>query len=892
VTVRIITGHVMDALAAVPSESVHCVVTSPPYFGLRDYGVEPQVWGGDPEHSHAWGGQFWDHCACGSWRGSLGLEPTLDLYLDHMVEIFRELWRVLRKDGTVWLNLGSSYAGSWGVQGRKGDESGLSAGQIKNHPQFVSRTGSRGVSGDKRPIPFLQRSHVPACDSDGKGRSNSSDLGSACPDRDDEDQGDSHCRHGRIPRNDQPSLREPPLAEPIDRDTERLGCAEELAEIARLAARLSTNPSLPENAQDAFARAAMVWADLLHAPTSLVDALECVRKLADTCGIAENSAPSADRTLGKVSSGSACDCGSCGKCFGYLAMKVLRFKPKDLMEIPHLVAFALQADGWFLRSDIRWCKKAPMPESCTDRPTSAVEDVFLLTKSGDPTYWTHRDHAGSRTKPPPDYRWVDHDNDETETDVEPADWRSETYVPADQRDAPHGLAPADWDRLNERQDGLFGKAPRVEKKRWSRINLWQAHDYYYDKIGIAEAIRDYENLHEMSGREARGSIPEGEEREERSFVAMSGMLGSTHEGVASDSSGPRGFKAIRPTSQGLSSWESIPSRIFQIAKIQSDAESVGTERCRQNQHGALSQIREAENGSETVLREREGPGSDRSISTDAERPSVIGAGCSQASRQNADQKHADGQGMGSHQGSRGIQMSLLLPRDEETDDGSRNPKQQRRGARSVKHRPSMQELQREEIEQDSLSPLTNVRNFWILGPEPFAAAHFATYPTELVRRCLSAGTSAAGVCPKCGAGWERVTTRPKQPAAYPAAKYDEDDPRFRTKRNMGQRYQDEANANPVETIGWRPTCSCDAGDPVPATVLDPFFGAGTTGLVADRLQRDCIGIELKAEYAEMARRRIAADARMFSDLTVSDAGRVAASEFADLGSGFVKEMTK
>ena len=121
-------------------ETVQCVVTSPPYWGLRDYGLPPSVWGGD-EHEHEWGeigpqhhpgqvkqtltgagpshegqtagsGQF---CPCGAWLGVLGLEPTPELYIEHMVEIFREVRRVLRKDGTVWMNLGDSYSSErWG----------------------------------------------------------------------------------------------------------------------------------------------------------------------------------------------------------------------------------------------------------------------------------------------------------------------------------------------------------------------------------------------------------------------------------------------------------------------------------------------------------------------------------------------------------------------------------------------------------------------------------------------------------------------------------------------------------------------------------------------------------------------------------------------------------
>ena len=120
-------------------ESVHCVVTSPPYWNLRDYGLAPSVWGGDPECPHYWsegvvapGSRSSDDksgskqpnanrrdgmptsafCGkCGAWLGALGLEPTVDLYVSHIVEIFREVWRALRKDGTCWINLGDSYSG-------------------------------------------------------------------------------------------------------------------------------------------------------------------------------------------------------------------------------------------------------------------------------------------------------------------------------------------------------------------------------------------------------------------------------------------------------------------------------------------------------------------------------------------------------------------------------------------------------------------------------------------------------------------------------------------------------------------------------------------------------------------------------------------------------------
>lgn len=133
-------GHVLDVLRDMASGAVQCVVTSPPYWGLRDYGLPPIVWGGDSGCEHEWGEELtarqsggdiakhwktggikdWDRgkksqgqfCQrCGAWQGSLGLEPSPELYVEHIVEVFREVWRVLRDDGAVWLNIGSSYAG-------------------------------------------------------------------------------------------------------------------------------------------------------------------------------------------------------------------------------------------------------------------------------------------------------------------------------------------------------------------------------------------------------------------------------------------------------------------------------------------------------------------------------------------------------------------------------------------------------------------------------------------------------------------------------------------------------------------------------------------------------------------------------------------------------------
>ena len=184
-------GDVRDVLPTLEAASVQCVVTSPPYWGLRDYGVE----------------------------GQIGLEPTPEAFIETLVGVFREVRRVLRDDGTVWLNLGDSYAGGGGVGQPHRDSSG-----------GIGRKGTRGQQ------PY-------------------------------------HAAGGGFDR-----------------------------------------------------------------PSSVGDGL----------------------------------------------------KPKDLCMIPARVALALQADGWYLRSDIIWAKGlsfcpayagSVMPESVTDRPTQSHEHVFLLTKS-------------------------------------------------------------------------------------------------------------------------------------------------------------------------------------------------------------------------------------------------------------------------------------------------------------------------------------------------------------------------------------------------------------------------------------------------------------------------------------------------------------------------------
>ena len=175
--IKILNMDVIDGLRSLPEKSVHCVITSPPYWGLRDYGIE----------------------------GQIGLERTPEEYLEKMVQVFREVKRVLRDNGTAWVNMGDNYA-----------------------------TGGY---------------------------------------------------------------------EPHDK--------------------------------------------------------------------------------GAALNGYDCPAGWAAASRGQGAMKIAGvggLKQKDLVGMPWRLAFALQADGWYLRSDIIWSKPNPMPESITDRPTKSHEYVFLLTK--------------------------------------------------------------------------------------------------------------------------------------------------------------------------------------------------------------------------------------------------------------------------------------------------------------------------------------------------------------------------------------------------------------------------------------------------------------------------------------------------------------------------------
>ena len=143
-----------------------------------------------------------------------------------------------------------------------------------------------------------------------------------------------------------------------------------------------------------------------------------------------------------------------------------------------------------------------------------------------------------------------------------------------------------------------------------------------------------------------------------------------------------------------------------------------------------------------------------------------------------------------------------------------------------------------------------------VNPYPFKGAHFATFPVKLVEPLITAATSEKGCCPNCGVPWTRISEK------VPAEGRSAGNGFVRPERTHFGERGDETVWTPKadKTTGWKFTCTCfPPSDPVPCTVLDPFAGACTTLMVADRMGRNSLGIELNPDYAQMGLNRIQED---------------------------------
>lgn len=140
----------------------------------------------------------------------------------------------------------------------------------------------------------------------------------------------------------------------------------------------------------------------------------------------------------------------------------------------------------------------------------------------------------------------------------------------------------------------------------------------------------------------------------------------------------------------------------------------------------------------------------------------------------------------------------------------------------------------------------NSRSVWTFPTQGYPEAHFATFPEELPRRCIAAGTSEKGVCSDCGAPWEQVVERTAMVIR-----------RSERTHEMGRTRSSGTMLEPPTStpLCWRPTCKHTA-EPIPAVVLDLFAGSGTTLHVARKMGRRSIGVELSSEYCDLIVDRI------------------------------------
>lgn len=310
----ILVGDVRKKLLEIAPKSIQICVTSPPYWGLRDYGVP---------------GQF-------------GLEKTPQEYVENLVSVFRLVRELLADDGTLWLNLGSSYsraAESNVPQTKKGgapfypehSKVGSSGGAVGRGNRPGTRNGALG----RRPR------NAPACGTDGRGLRDSTVPDSASSDLCD----------GCLVASSMGNASISPLP---------ASTASQPLQTSRDSEHSDSSPPSAE-----CCHCANCGACLSVLRSSSRDARLCVRRASNMSGNAQLA--SAGRNQGKDASG--------------MAWVNYTFKPKDMVPIPWMVAMALQQDGWFLRQDLIWSKPNPMPESVRDRCTKAHEYIFMLTKS-------------------------------------------------------------------------------------------------------------------------------------------------------------------------------------------------------------------------------------------------------------------------------------------------------------------------------------------------------------------------------------------------------------------------------------------------------------------------------------------------------------------------------
>jgi len=183
------------------------------------------------------------------------------------------------------------------------------------------------------------------------------------------------------------------------------------------------------------------------------------------------------------------------------------------------------------------------------------------------------------------------------------------------------------------------------------------------------------------------------------------------------------------------------------------------------------------------------------------------------------------------------------------------------------------------IQDKTENGIANKRDVWSVTVKPYKESHFATFPPELIKPCILAGTSQHGCCENCGSPWERIEERTAEDgskirvkSSQHAAKKSDGTPIVGNnnpyKRDMERTGISTSYIPPKETVGWEPTCKCKNAKVVPCTVLDIFGGSGTTAVVANECGRNAVLTELSAKYVEIAKDRIHKSDPLFVEITI------------------------
>lgn len=354
VTWRIDVGDCRELLAGMDEGSVQTCVTSPPYFGLRDYGVE----------------------------GQLGLEATPDEFVEAMVAVFREVRRVLRDDGTVWLNLGDSFFSTTATQGRN---EGKSAGSIQGRPQVTqmgSSTYRRSAVGlkpkDLIGIPWAVAQALRAPDYHGRiGAERDRVWLAATLDAEGSICGFTHKRADDGTTRTGVHVTITNTNEALLGEADRIWPASRVEHENHGEGHYGYRPSwrwVAHGAEDKAllmrelfpyliakrAQARLAWA--------FFEMSKDAKRLARTAEAQEIK----DRRA-------------------WIVGALSRLNRGEDVDVPSWVGVppSVETTGWYLRSDIIWHKPNPMPESVRDRCTKAHEYVFLFSKS--PKYYFDSD---------------------------------------------------------------------------------------------------------------------------------------------------------------------------------------------------------------------------------------------------------------------------------------------------------------------------------------------------------------------------------------------------------------------------------------------------------------------------------------------------------------------